>query len=93
VRVEFSPRADADLADIAQYIAADSPAAAESFVNRLVDRAVAIGKAPRGGRVVPELGDPSVRQVLLQRYRIIYHLEADRVLVVAILQGHRRLRR
>jgi toxin ParE1/3/4 len=93
VRVEFSPRADADLTDIADYIAAGNPGAAETFVNRLVDRALAIGKAPNAGRVVPELGDPKVRQVLLQRYRIIYRVEASRVLVVTILEGHRRLRR
>jgi toxin ParE1/3/4 len=93
VHVEFSPEALSDLEEIAVFIARDSPSPAERWVDRLVDRAVAAGLAPRAGRVVPELQDSTVREVLLANYRIIYRVEARRVLVLTIIEGHRRLRR
>ena len=49
-RVVFTSLADADLDDILDYIAADSPARAISFVTELRDRAVqTLSVAPMGG--------------------------------------------
>jgi hypothetical protein len=42
--------------------------------------------------VVPEVGDPDIREVFLRTYRIIYRIEPDRILVLTIFEGHRRLR-
>ncbi len=93
MRVEFSDEAKHDLDEIAAFIARDSIEAADRWVDRLVDRALAIARAPRSGRVVPEFGDPLTRQVLVRSYRIIYRIEPKRVLVLTIVEGHRRLRR
>jgi toxin ParE1/3/4 len=92
VKVELAPEAEADLEAIALFIARDDPVAAVAWVDRLVERAHAIAKAPRAGRVVPEVGDPAIREVFLKSYRIIYRTEAHRILVLTILEGHRRLR-
>jgi toxin ParE1/3/4 len=91
VRVEFSAEAQADLEEIGAFIAQDSAAAAEAWIDRLVDRALAAGHAPLAGRIVPELGDPAIREVRLKTYRIIYRVEARRMVVLTILEGHRRL--
>jgi toxin ParE1/3/4 len=93
LRVELSPQALLDLEDIADYIARDNPSAALRWVDRLVARAQRLGAVPRSGRVVPEIGDSDVREVLLRSYRIIYRIEARRVLVLTVIEGHRRLRR
>jgi addiction module RelE/StbE family toxin len=93
MRVEFSPEAESDLDEIAAYIAADDPDAALAWVDKLVDRALRIANAPRAGRVVAELADPSVREVILGNYRIVYGVERQRVLVLTIIEGHRRLPR
>jgi addiction module RelE/StbE family toxin len=92
VAAEFSPEALADLEDICAYIARDNPKAAEAWVDRLVDRAEQASLQPRGGRVVPEVGDPEIREVFLRSYRIIYRIEQGRIVVLTVLEGHRRLR-
>jgi plasmid stabilization system protein ParE len=91
VRVEFSDEAKRDLEAIAAFIARDSPLAAERWVDRLADRALKLAVAPHAGRVVPEFKDPLVRQVLVRTYRIIYRVEPHRVLVLTVVEGHRRL--
>ena len=73
------------------FVALDSPHAAAEWTESLIERAESIGKFPRKGRVVPELGDAGVREVFLGTYRIIYCLEASRVLVLTIIEGHHRL--
>lgn len=35
------------------------------------------------GRIVPELDDPQVRELLLARYRLVYEVLPDRVAVLA----------
>ena len=93
MRVEFSAEAQADLEEIGAYIAQDSAAAAEEWIDRLVDRALAAGHVPLAGRVVPELGDSAIREVRLRAYRIIYRVETRRMVVLTIIEGHRRLMR
>lgn len=93
MKVEYSAEAQADLDSIFDFIALDSPRAAAEWTESLVQRAESIGKFPRKGRVVPELSDPGVREVFLGAYRIIYRLEASRVLVLTIIEGHHRLDR
>ena len=92
LRVELAPQALLDLEDIADFIARDNPNAALRWVDRLVDCAQRVGALPRSGRVVPEIGDPNIREVRLRTYRIIYRIEARRVLVLTVIEGHRRLR-
>ena len=43
------------------------------------------------GRVVPEIGDPAIRERFVYSYRIIYRLELERVLVAAVIHGRRLL--
>lgn len=92
MKADFSPTAVADLEEIALHIGRDNPHAAEAWVDKLVDRAENAAHQPRAGRVVPEVGSPDVREVFLRTYRIVYQIELDRILVLTILEGHRRLR-
>ena len=92
LKVDFSPTALFDLEDIADYIAQDDPAAAERWVGKLVAAAENVACHPRSGRAVPEVGDPRIRQVVIGGYRIVYRLEQKRLLVLTVIEGHRRLR-
>jgi addiction module RelE/StbE family toxin len=92
VRADFTAEATADLEDIAQYIARDNPAAAAAWVDKLVDRAEKAAAHPLAGRTVPEMRDPTIREVFLRTYRIIYRVESTRILVLTVMEGHRKLR-
>ncbi len=92
LKVEFSPTALFDLEDIADYIAQDNPTAAELWVDKLVEAVQKVASHPRSGRAVPELEDPKIREVIVGVYRVIYRVEEKRLLVLTVIEGHRRLR-
>ncbi len=92
MKVEFSPNAEADLDEIAQYIARDNLLTAERWVDKLVKAASDAADAPLAGRMVPELQDPSIREVLVRNYRIVYRVEWKRIMILSIFEGHRKLR-
>ncbi|MDQ3034197.1 MAG: type II toxin-antitoxin system RelE/ParE family toxin [Myxococcota bacterium] len=81
-----------DLIEIGDFIAADSPAAAERWIEKLLIAGERIGVAPLAGRRVPELSRDDVREVLVRNYRIVYRVHARRVEVLTVFEGHRRLR-
>ena len=47
---------------------------------------------PRSGRVVPELGDESIREVIHDNYRIVYRLSHDVVEIATVFHGARLFR-
>ena len=89
--VILTPQAIEDLGGIVRRIAIDSPDRARSFGNALLDAALAIDPFPERGRVVPEVSDPAVREVLHGDYRIIYevHHNPNAVYVLRFWHGAR----
>ena len=57
MRLAFTPLAEQDLEAIADYIAADNPVRALSFVRELRTQCQRITLNPPGYRLRPELGD------------------------------------
>ena len=92
MKLQWTDRARRDLLQIGQYIARDNPAAARRWIERLRDKARGASRAPLAGRVVPELGRDSVREIFLGNYRLIYILRKDVVTVLTVFEGHRLLR-
>ncbi|MEM6326918.1 MAG: type II toxin-antitoxin system RelE/ParE family toxin [Bacteroidota bacterium] len=72
-RVIWSPQALADLTSIGDYLAQESPAFAQSFVDGAFDAVARLEVFPRSGRVVPGLDEPDLRELLYRGYRI-FHL-------------------
>ncbi len=70
----WSPSARLDLKDIATFIAEDSPSAAERFVRSLFQAVERLGDFPESGRIVPEFGDPDIREVIRKPCRIVYRV-------------------
>ena len=87
-RLSFSPEAEADLLDIATYIAADDPRRALSFAEELEARCAALQDYPHRGRPRPELA-PDLRSVPHGRYVIFYTPRGDTLRVERILHGAR----
>ena len=92
LKVEYSPTALFDLEDIADYIAQDNPVAAEQWVEKLMAAAEKVASHPRTGRAVPEVDDSKIREVIVGAYRVVYRVEEKRLLVLTVVEGHRRLR-
>jgi plasmid stabilization system protein ParE len=90
-RVGWSPRAVEDLEAIAQYISADSAAYAAAVVKTILTTARNLSHFPRSGRVVPEIGDESIREWFAYSYRLIYRLEEEAITIAAVVHGRRLL--
>lgn len=86
--VVFRDRAEADLAEIAAYIAADNPRRAASFVNELIDRCLAIASRPLAARERPEIGD-GVRLVVHGKYVVVYRIDDGDILILRVVHGAR----
>ena len=71
------------------YIAQDSPQAALQVLDQALRAGASLANFAERGRVVPELGDPAIREVFVFEYRLQYKVDDARVLVVAFLHGAR----
>jgi toxin ParE1/3/4 len=85
VKIIWSPRAIKDINEIAEYIAKDSLQYAEEQVKSFFSKAIILEDHPHIGRIVPELKISSIRQILCDRYRIIYEvLDKERIAIITI---------
>jgi addiction module RelE/StbE family toxin len=74
-KVVLAPRAIDDLRDIVLYVAPDRPEAAKRLGLALIEKTKVLASFPLSGRVVPEFGDSSVRELILKPYRIVYRVD------------------
>lgn len=86
--VIFAPQAKKDLASIADYIAADNPHRAVSFIEELEERCIALAKAPHAPRRFPQLG-ADAHILPHQNYIILYRNRPTEVSIVRIIHGAR----
>lgn len=92
MRVVWSTSALSRLDDIYEYIAADDPVRAASFVAELVDRVEdQLAAHPRSGRRVAESKRYEVREMVIGNYRIPYSVHDD-VEILTVFEGHMRPR-
>jgi plasmid stabilization system protein ParE len=83
----WSPEAIDDVEGIAAYIERDSPWYARAVASKIVESSETIPRYPELGRVVPEIGDPAIRERFVHRYRVIYRIEQTRILMAAVIHG------
>lgn len=84
----WSPAARDDLRDIVAFIARDSRARAEAFGYRLISETDRLQEFPEIGRVVPEYRVPTIRELIVRSYRIVYRLDHDKKLVEIVRVWH-----
>ena len=87
--VVWSQAAQRGLDDILTYIAEDSPEAAAKVLDVVLSAAESLDIFSHRGRVVPELGDQSIREIFVYDYRLMYEVLTDEVRILAILHGAR----
>ena len=91
LEVKWSPEATEDLESIAEYIARDSEFYAQAVVTEILSVSRNIGEFPLIGRIVPEIGDERLRERFIYSYRLVYGIEPERILIVAVIHGKRLL--
>ena len=89
----WSPLATDDLDRICAGIARNSPANACTFAAEVYALAGTIPGQPYLGAMVPEYGDPDLRERQHHNHRILYRFHGTDVEIVTIYHGARRLPR
>jgi len=87
MKVHWTDTAEAHLDCIYTYIARDSKTYALRTVDRITKRSQQIGLLPLSGRRVPEYDMDQIREVFAGPYRIIYHIKADQIDVIAVIHA------
>jgi len=82
-----------DLDAIADYIALDDPAAARELVQRVFKHVEQLISHPDSGSKPQELRGWRYRQIVEPPCRIFYRRDRDRVYVLYVMRGERRLRK
>jgi toxin ParE1/3/4 len=92
-KIVWSDPAVEDLEAAVEFIAKDSQAYAANLAQLAVDAAESLAQFPNRGHKVPDPRLSRFRELIVGSYRLIYLVEPRRVLIVALLHGHRALRR
>jgi len=94
VQIEWSEESEEDLDDILSYLSKSSSQYANSFFERVHEAVEYIKQFPKIGRKVPESKNPSDRELIIQKYRLIYRFleEENRILIMMIIHGSRVLK-
>ena len=77
----WAPSARLDLRELASYIAESRPEVSARFVGsvfRTVEHLIAF---PESGRIVPEFGDPKIREVIRKPCRIVYRVRDEKHII------------
>jgi addiction module RelE/StbE family toxin len=93
VRLNWTEQSVEDLNSIAEYIARDSVKYAKLQIKRIQFRARQLKKQPQSGRIVPETDDPSIKELIIGNYRIVYKIRSkSRIDILTIHHSARLLK-
>ena len=91
MKVRWTQPAVDDLKAIAAYIAKDNLAEARRFADKLKRKAESAARFPKRGRMVPELHQEAIRELIEGNYRIVYRVTETAVEILTLFEGHRLL--
>jgi toxin ParE1/3/4 len=87
-QLRISPRATADLIEIWSYIADDSEAHADGFVDRIYETMELLSRQPGLGRHRDELA-LGIQSFAVGRYIVFYRVVTGAIEIVRVLHGAR----
>ncbi len=87
--VTITAEAEADLEQIAIYVAEQSPRSALELVRELRERCESLLDAPRGYPLVPRYEHLGIRRRSFGRFLIFYRVSTDAIEIIHIIHGAR----
>lgn len=84
MKIIWSPLSVERVTEIAEYIASDNQKAANDWVENLFGLIEQLKSFPRSGRIVPELNEETIREILFGNYRIVYRIELKQISILTV---------
>jgi toxin ParE1/3/4 len=75
VKIVWTELSVFELKDIYDYIAIDSKRYAKNQVDRIKLKTLVLKTMPESGRIVPELENSEIRELIEGNYRIVYRIK------------------
>jgi plasmid stabilization system protein ParE len=90
-RIIWSQKAKTDVDSIRAFIARRAPKTAKSYARRLIAYVNKLRDFPERGAIVESLGEPYVREIYFDSFRIIYDIIGKDIRVLTVRRGVRLL--
>jgi addiction module RelE/StbE family toxin len=90
-KLRWTTQAVEDMEAIRKFIANDSGVYADLVVARLLESVEQLEQFFRSGRIVPELADPQLREIIESPYRIVYRVHDGAVEILTVFRASRLL--
>ncbi len=87
-QIVLSPSARRDLRELIHYISLDASDRALAFGQFLLSKTKLLGQHPEIGRIVPEFGEPNIREIVVRSYRVIYRIDSTKDKIEVIRFWH-----
>ena len=84
MKIIWSPLSIERITEIAQYIAKDSLKAANTWIEEIFLNVEQLQVFPRSGKVVSEIKNEVVREIIYGNYRIIYLIELKQISILTV---------
>lgn len=91
VQIVWASQSIDDINSIAEYIAKDSAKYAELQVFEFFEAVKCLKDFPKTGRIVPEVNDKNLREIIVGFYRIIYLIKTRNQIVILTVYHSMRL--
>ena len=88
-QIVWSKAAAAALDEAVAYVSQESASAALQLLEKAFTSAASLAEYAERGRIVPEIGSPTIREIFVFKYRLMYAVAESEVQVVAFLHGAR----
>ena len=92
-RVTWSKTASRAFWDVVGNVELHSPSAALRLGDAIEAASDRLARYPELGRVVPEFGHASLRELIVREHRMIYRVDGDEVTILFVMHGSRDLMR
>ncbi|NGP89371.1 type II toxin-antitoxin system RelE/ParE family toxin [Fodinibius halophilus] len=70
--------------EFSDYIALNDIPTAVNWANEIFDQCEQLRSHPESGRIVPEFGQPEIRELIHGNYRLIYEVKTNQVDMLTI---------
>jgi toxin ParE1/3/4 len=89
--VRWSAPARDDLKQIHDYIAKDSKYYARKVIQEIIAKTEKLIKHPEIGRIVPEVSNQNIRELIVYSYRLVYEISESggNIEILAVIHGKR----
>ncbi len=88
----LTKQAALDIEEITGYIARDGIESAIRFADELLEVCRSILDFPEMGRVVPEIGQPQIREIIHKNYCLVYTVRKEKVYILQVFNAARLFR-